>query len=179
MQITYKVDELKKKYLTAVETVWTSISETDAEYKKACSELEKLVPDARLRDDIKDCFGQCLDKYQMQGFINGYGYSLQTFFKDGQVELPKDKTQMTPHQRILKCVELWAKVDIMKELCSKVHLMYNDILDEVNDENPNIKDVQLRIDIMGDYIARTMQNTDALDELVEVVYQSVGGEYVD
>ena len=178
MQITYKFDELKKKYL-AVADMWKDFPETDAEYKKACSELAELVPDADLQEKIKDCFGQCLDKYQMQGFINGYGHSLQTFFKDGQCELPKDKTQMTPHQRILKCTELAVKADTLKDLCSKVYLIYDDMFNELHTDSPNIEDLQIRLDIMSDYIARLMENTDELNELVEVVYLSVGGEYVE
>ena len=179
MRITYKFDELKKKYLTAAETAWKNIPETDTEYKKACAELAELVPDAELQEKIKDCFGLSLDKYQMQGFINGYGYSLQTFFKDGQVELPKDKTQMTPHQKVLKCTELSAKADILNELCSKVYLIYDDMFEELHGDAPRIDILQTRLDIMSDYIARLMSNTEELTELVEVVYQSVGGQYID
>ena len=171
-------DELKKKYLSVAET-WEDMPETKTEYKNACSKLAKLVPDTELQEKIKDCFALCFDKHQMQGFINGYGHSLQTFFKDGQCELPEDKTQMTPHQRILKCTELSAKADILNELCSKVYLIYSDMFEELHTDSPNIEDLQIRLDIMSDYIARLMSNTEELTELVEVVYQSVGGQYID
>lgn len=178
MQITYTFDELKKKYLAAAET-WEDMPETKAEYEKACAELAKLVPDAELREKIKDCFGLCFDKHQMQGFINGYTYSLQTFSKESQGELPKDKAQITPHQRISKCAELSAKADILKELCSKVYLIYGDMFEELHEDAPRIDVLRTRLDIMSDYIAKLMSNTKTLSELVEVVYQSVGGQYVD
>ena len=178
MQRTYTFEELKKKYLTAAET-WKDMPETKAEYKKASAKLSELIPDAELRDDIKDCFGQYLDKCQMQGFINGYCHSLQTFFKDRRRELPADKTQMTPEQRVLKFTELWAKADILNDLCSKIYLIYDDMFEKLHTGSPNIEDLQTRLDIMSDYITKLMSNTEKLSELVEVVYQSIGGQYVD
>lgn len=178
MQMTYTFEEMKKKYCSAADT-WKDMPETDATYKQACSELASLVNDTKIQEKIKDCFSPCLDKYQMQGFINGYVHSLQTFFKDGQCELPEDKTQMTPHQRIQKCTELSIKADILKEINDKVYLIYDDMFEELHTDSPNIKDLQTRLDIMSDYIARLRSTTEELTELVEVVYQSVGGQYVD
>lgn len=132
-----------------------------------------------MQTEIRDCFGQCLDKYQMQGFINGFVYSSQTFFEECKREIPEDKTQMTPNQRILKCVDLTYATEETKDLCSKLHLVYEDIFDELESNHPRIEELKLRLDMMSDYIAMLMKNTDGCSELAEVIYQSVGGTYVE
>lgn len=168
MQMTYTFEEMKKKYCSAADT-WKDMPETDTAYKKACSELASLVNDTKIQEKIKDCFGPCLDKYQMQGFIRGYFNSLNTFFEEDQKELPKKKEQITPHQMVLKCTELTNKIGFTKELCSKACMVYSDIDNELHEEVPNIEDLRLRIDMMSDYIARLMDSTEALSELANVV----------
>lgn len=178
MSAGYDYKALKERYSEVAHKCKT-FPEVDAEYKKACAELEKLVPDAKMQTEIRDCFGQCLDKYQMQGFINGFVYSSQTFFEECKREIPEDKTQMTPNQRIMKCEKLTYGSSETKNLCSKLHLIYNDMFDELQTSYPRIEELLLRLDMMSDYISRLMDNSDKVSELAEVVYQSVGGTYVE
>ena len=55
--------------------------DVEEESKKATTELEKLVPDADLRDDIIDCFGMSLELHQRQGFIKGFQYAAKLFLE--------------------------------------------------------------------------------------------------
>ena len=178
MTVKYDFAELKERYSEVAHKCKT-FPEVDAEYKKACAELEKLVPDAKMQTEIRDCFGQCLDKYQMQGFINGFMYSSQTFAKESQDELPHDKTQMTPNQRIMKAEELSRFAELSQELCKKLNVTYNDMFVDLHEDKPWIDKLRLRLDMMSDYISRLMDNSDKVSELAEVVYQSVGGTYVE
>lgn len=178
MTVNYNFSELKERYSEVAHKCKT-FPEVDQEYKKACAELEKLVPDAKMQTEIRDCFGQCLDKYQMQGFINGFVCSSQTFAGESKRELPEEKTQLTPEQRIMKAAELSRFAELSQKLCAKVSLVHNDMFDELQEDAPQMKELQLRLDMMSDYISRLVDNTDTVSELAKVIYQSVGGTYVE
>ncbi len=178
VMVNYNFSELKERYSEVAHKCKT-FPEVDQEYKKACAELEKLVPDAKMQTEIRDCFGQCLDKYQMQGFINGFVYSSQTFFEESKRELPEDNTQMTPNQRIMKAAELSRFAELSQELCSKLNVTSNDMFVDLHKDKPWIDKLRLRLDILSDYIAKLKDNTDTVSELAEVIYQSVGGTYVE
>lgn len=175
MQFKYSLEEMRKTYFSEAEN-WKDMPETTAELKKACAELKELVPNEKLCNDIKDCFGVSLDKYQMQGFIRGFLYSLTKFYEEGQKDFSPENNQLTPHQMICHCETLISRVKEEEDLLSKVFLLYHDINDEVHENQINIEDMKCRLDIMSDYIAKLMTNEETLSELSADIYRAITNE---
>ena len=172
MQNTYNLEELKKKYYSAADG-WEDMPETNAEYKKACSELARIIPDADLQEKIKDCFGLCFDKYQMQGFIRGYALSPKEYQGEPAEGKEQEQAECFNHLELDKLTNALIisteKIDVITDEISSEFFDLNDA-DSANELKHLFNSNRIKMDIVRDYVVETTKTVKKLRKVADIIF---------